>query len=90
MGVAGLDVFLVGVELEGLLVDHLLQEIPSRLEVIPGPVEWLLAFRLSFLIVQAFEIGVLETLLDCVALFRVEDEHLAQEVEGHRVCLGVE
>jgi hypothetical protein len=51
VGVAGLDVFLVGVELEGLLVDHLLQEIPSRLEIIPGPVEWLLTFRLSFLIV---------------------------------------
>jgi hypothetical protein len=51
VGVASLDVFLVGVELEGLLVDHLLQEIPSRLEVIPGPVEGLLAFRLGFLIV---------------------------------------
>jgi hypothetical protein len=51
LGVAGLDVFFVGVELEGLLVDPLLQEIPSRLEVIPGPVEWLLAFWFSFLIV---------------------------------------
>jgi hypothetical protein len=51
VGVAGLDVFLVWVELKGLLVDHLLQEIPSRLEVIPGPVEGLLAFRLSFLVV---------------------------------------
>ena len=32
---------------------------------------------------------MLETLLDCVALFWVEDEHLAKEVEGHRVRLGV-
>jgi hypothetical protein len=51
VGVTGLDVFLVWVELEGLLVDHLLQEIPCRLEVIPSPVEGLLAFRLSFLVV---------------------------------------
>lgn len=86
----GLDVFLVRVKFEGLLVYHLLQDFFGRLEIVPGPIKRLLALWLGFLIMKSFKVWVLETLLDCVALLGVEDQHLAEKVEGNWVRLGVQ
>lgn len=77
LAVTGLDVFLVWVEFERLLVDHFLKDLLGRLEVIPGPIEGLLAFGLGFFIMKALEVGMLQALLYCVALLWVEHEHLA-------------
>ena len=75
---------------ERFIVDHILKNVPGRLEIVPGPIEGILALRLSLFVVQTFEIGVLQALLDSVSFFRVEDQQLAEQVEGHWVCLGIE
>ena len=38
---------------------------------------------------QTFEVGMLKALLHSVSLLWVENEHLAEEVQGHRVSLRV-
>ena len=80
MGIAGFDVFLIRMKFERLLVDHLLKDFLRRLEIIPGPIKWLLTLRLSFFVVQALEIWVLQALLDCVAFLRVENKHFPEEI----------
>jgi len=82
--------FALGVELEGLFPHHGLEELLGRLEVVPGPVEGILALGLSLLVVQAFEVGVLETLFDGVPFLWVEYQHFTQQVERHGVGLGVQ
>lgn len=76
-------------ELERLFPDHGLQQILGRLEVVPGPVEGFVALRLHLLVVEALKVGVLEALLHSVALLRIEYQHLAQEIQSHRVGLGI-
>lgn len=39
---------------------------------------------------QSFEIWVLQTLLDCVSFFWVEDQHFTQEIQGHWICFWIQ
>jgi len=80
----------IGVELQRLVPHHLLQQLLRGLEVVPSPVEGLLGLGLGLFIVQAFEVGVLQALLHGVAFFGVEDQHLAEQVERHWVCLWIQ
>lgn len=77
-------------KLKRLIVDHLLQYLFRRLEVVPRPVERLLALGLGLLVVQALEVRVLQALFHRVAFLRVEHQHFTQEVKRHGVRLGVE
>jgi hypothetical protein len=67
-----LDVLFIRVKLEGLLIHHLLQNFLSRLKIVPGPIERLLALGLGFLIVETLEVGMVKALLDCVTFLWVE------------------
>ena len=64
-------------ELKRLVPNHLLQHVLGRFKVVPGPVEWLLAFGLNFFVVEAFEVWVLKALLHSVSLLGVEYQHLS-------------
>ncbi len=83
-------IFLVRVKFKGLLVDHLLQNFFCWLKVIPGPIKRLLTLWLGLFIVQPLKIGMLQALLNCVALLRVENKHLAQQVQSNWVSFGIE
>lgn len=78
-----------GMELERFVPHHLLKYFFGWLEVVPAPIEWLIAFRLYLLIVQALEIRMLQTLLDSVALFRVKDQHFTEQIECYRISLWI-
>ena len=78
------------VEFERLLVDHILEDLLRWLEIVPCPVECFLALRLSLLIMKSFEVGVLQTLLDRVALLRVENQHFREKVQRYRVRLWIQ
>ena len=67
-----------GMEFERFIPHHLLKYFLGRLEVVPAPVEWLLALGFYLLVVQAFEIWMLQALLHCVALFWVEYQHFSE------------
>lgn len=78
------------VELQRLIPHHSLQKLFSWLEVVPAPVEWLLAFWLHLFVVQPFEVWVLEALLDCVPLFWIEYQHFTEEIQSNWVRLWIE
>lgn len=72
------EVVSLGMEFQGLVPDHLLEDFLGGLEVVPAPVEWLFAFGLDLLVVEAFEVRVLQALLHRVPLLGVENQHLAK------------
>jgi hypothetical protein len=76
--------------LERLVPDHVLQLVLRGLEVVPSPVEGLLALVVDEVDVheQFFEVGVLEAVFDRVALLWVEHEHLLQQAVSIWVGLG--
>lgn len=77
-------------EIETLLVDHVLEELLGGLEIVPGPVEHLLADDLLLLVVQSVEVGVSKALLNCVALVWIEGQHLGQEICSSGLDVGEE
>ncbi len=81
---------IVGVELEGFIVDHILEDFLGGLEIVEAPVEGLLGAWLSLLVMQAFKVRMGEALLDRVAFMRVEDEHLSEKVKSNWVCFRIE
>ena len=65
------------VELERFFPYHVLEAFFGWLEVVPGPVEGLVALGLSFFVVESLEVWVLQTLFYSVALFWIKYQHLA-------------
>lgn len=65
---------------QALVVDHVLEEVLGGLEVVPAPVEGLLADHFLLLVVEAVEVGMGQALFDCVALVGVEGQHFGEEV----------
>lgn len=67
-------------EHQTFIVDHVLEQIFGGLEVVPAPVETLLADDLLLLVMQAIEVGVSQALLNSIPLVRVERQHLGQQI----------
>lgn len=65
---------------QALVVDHVLEEVLGGLEVVPAPVEGLLADHFLLLVVEAVEVGMGQALFDGVALVGVESQHFGEEV----------
>lgn len=68
-------------ELQGLVEDHVLQDILGRLEVVPRPVKLLRSFDDGLVVFVGVEVRMHKALLDRVALLRVEHQHLAQQLK---------
>ena len=69
-------VLLIRVEFERLFVDHFLQNFFGGLEIVPSPIERLLALWFCLLVVQPLEVRVFQALLNSVTFLGVEHEHL--------------
>lgn len=76
--------------LQGFVPDHFLELVLGGLEVVPGPVEGLKALVVGQVDIdeKLFEVGVLEAVLDGVALLGVEHQHLLKQAVSVRVRLG--
>jgi hypothetical protein len=71
---------------ETLIIDHVLKNILGRLEVVPAPVEPLLADELLLLIMQPVEVRMSQALLHSVTFVRVESQHFGEQVS----CSGLD
>ena len=65
----GLGLRVVG---QAFVVDHVLEQLFGGFEVVPAPVERLLADLFLLLVVESVEVGMGQALLDGVPLVRVE------------------
>lgn len=76
--------------LERFLPDHALKLLACRLEVVPSPVEGLdaLVVREVDIDEQFLEVGVLQAVLNSIALLRIEHQHLLQQAVSVGVGLG--
>lgn len=78
-----------GVEFKRFFPNHCLEKFLSWLKIIPGPVKWIVALWLGFLIVKTFKVWMFQTLLHCVPLLRVEYQHFSKKIQSHWVSFGV-
>lgn len=70
----------LGVVGQALVVNHVLEEVLGGFEVVPAPVEGLLADDFLLLVVEAVEVGMGQALFDRVALVGIEGQHFGEEV----------
>ena len=77
-------------KLQALRIDHVLQNILGGLELVPSPIEGVVAFRLCLLVVEPLKVRVLQALLHSVSLFWVENEHFSEQVQSNWVSFRVQ
>jgi hypothetical protein len=77
-------------EFAGLVIDHGLEELSSRLEIVEAPVKGLLRGGFLLFVVQAIEVGVSQAVLDSVSLVGIENQHLAQKVKAKKIGLEIQ